>query len=261
MAKASQPCFIVGNWKMYKTIEQATEFIEKIIPLAANSSNTVMIAAPYTAIAPLAKKTEGTKVVIGAQNMNDASEGAFTGEVAAVMLQEAGAQFVILGHSERRLYFHESDEFINKKIKRALICNLRPILCIGETFEEHQQEQAKAKVKEQLEKCLAELDKSACQQLMVSYEPRWAIGTGLAATPKIVQEMTSYCRELLAEMFGEKEAKKVALLYGGSVNPDNAETFLQVPGVNGLLIGAASLDPDSFAKIIEIPQNVQKQVV
>lgn len=256
MAKAAKRArMIVANWKMYKTIDQALEFIDTIAPIAQNSSYEILLAVPFTAIQAAAEKAKGTKVIIGAQNMNDASEGAFTGEVAGVMIKDAGAKFVILGHSERRTYFHESNDFINRKVKRALQSGLQPIVCIGETFEQRQNEQAHDVVKSQIEQCLAGIEKEHYEMVVLSYEPLWAIGTGLPATSEIVNEVHHYCREVIKEMWGEEHAEKMPILYGGSVNPRNAADFLHIADVDGLLIGSASLQAESFAKIIEVQQN------
>lgn len=256
MPKASRPCIVVGNWKMYKTIDQALSFVEEITPLAETANCKVLLAVPFTAIRPVADKVKGTKIVIGAQNMNDASEGAFTGEIAGVMLKDAGAEFVLLGHSERRKFFHESNDFINKKLQQAIKNSLAPLLCIGETYEERQEEQSKAVVKTQLEECLKDVPKEVYKTLMIAYEPRWAIGTGLAATSEMIQEMSEYCRQVLTDLYGEKEALKVSILYGGSVSPQNAQELFQTPGVDGLLVGSASLQPESFSKILRLRQSI-----
>jgi triosephosphate isomerase len=255
MAKETRPCLIVGNWKMYKTIDQAIAFIDTIAPLAQNSSAKVMLAVPYTAIKTLADRVKGTNIVIGAQNMNDASEGAFTGEVAAVMLKEAGAEFVLLGHSERRHIFHEDNAFINRKVLRALQCDLSPLLCIGETYEQHQDDKTHEVLQTQLTECLKDASKDALKTLMVAYEPVWAIGTGLAATTDVVEKAMKGCKDILGELFDAKSVAKVPLLYGGSVNPANAKDFLDLKEIDGLLIGSASLATDSFAKIISLRQN------
>ncbi|MBS0655778.1 MAG: triose-phosphate isomerase, partial [Verrucomicrobia bacterium] len=212
------------------------------------------------AIQAAKQRAQDTPVIIGAQNMNDASEGAFTGEVAGQMLKDAGASFVILGHSERRRYFQESNEFINRKVKRALECGLQPVLCVGESYEDHQNNLVHEVVKAEIEECLAGVDKKDAESIVLSYEPIWAIGTGLPATPEVVSDVHHYCREVLAELWGKTEAKKVPILYGGSVNPNNAAEFLQTADVDGLLIGTASLQPESFTKIISLCQNTSTKV-
>ena len=258
MAKQERPCLIVGNWKMYKTIDQALEFIDQVAPIAEKANCRVMLAVPFTAIQPLAKKVEGTNIVIGAQNMNDAQEGAFTGEVAGIMLKDVGATFVLIGHSERRHIFHEDNTFINRKVLRALECGLDPLLCIGETYEEHQEKKTQEVIKEQLTQGLAGASKDVTKTLMIAYEPVWAIGTGLAATKTIVDTAMKDIRAILGEMFTEKSIGNIPLLYGGSVNANNAKEYLESSEVDGLLVGSASLATDSFAKIISFRQNSSK---
>lgn len=255
MAKAKSACYIVGNWKMNKTIEEALNFVDTVAPTITNANSTVMLAVPYTAIKSLSDKTKDTKIVIGAQNMNSADEGAFTGEVAAVMLKEAGAQFVIVGHSERRKLFDESNEIINKKVKKALQVGLKPILCIGEEYEDHQADNTHQVLKTQLEECLAGIDESAFSEIIIAYEPVWAVGTGLSLDAEAAGKVHANIRALIGELCGKKCAQEVAVIYGGSVNLTNAKSFLSTEGVNGLLIGSASLHPETFAKIIELGQN------
>lgn len=254
MAKKVRPCLIVGNWKMYKTIDQAVQFVDEIAPAAEQSAAEVLLAVPFTAIKTLSEKVAGTKIVIGAQNMNDAREGAFTGEVAAAMLKEAGARFVLIGHSERRTIFCEDNAFINRKVLRALSSGIRPLLCIGESYEERTQNRTQEVLKEQLTKALEGVSADACKQLIIAYEPVWAIGSGLAATKELVEAAIVQCKEILEELFGA-DAKTVPLLYGGSVNSQNAENYLASDSIDGLLIGSASLEAVSFAKIISLRQN------
>lgn len=249
-------CLIVGNWKMYKTIDQALSFLKTIIPIAEDVDCKVWLSVPFTAIQPCADMAKSSKVVIGAQNMNDAKEGAFTGEIAASMLSEAGASFVILGHSERRRIFSETNDFIHRKIKRALASNLTPLLCIGETIEEHENNQTHEVLKKQLVECLKGISKEEFEgKVVVAYEPVWAIGTGKAATPEIAEQAHRFCRSVLAELFGKEAAEKTSLLYGGSVVPENAHGFLLKEDVDGLLIGSCALNPESFAKILKLCHN------
>jgi triosephosphate isomerase len=251
-----RPCYIIGNWKMYKTIDQALQFVDEIAPLAEKTSYKVMLAAPFTSIRPLADKAKETLIAIGAQNMNDATEGAFTGEVAAIMLKDAGATFVLLGHSERRQLFGETNAFVNRKIKRALENGLQPVLCIGETFKEHEDGKREEVLECQLKECLEAVSNEAHAQIVIAYEPVWAIGTGLSASPEVVGEVSELIRRKLAALWSEKEAKQVSVLYGGSVSPQNAEGYLSTNGIDGLLIGSASLQPESFSKVIAIGQSV-----
>ncbi|MCE5294173.1 MAG: triose-phosphate isomerase [Chlamydiales bacterium] len=255
MAKQARQCLLVGNWKMYKTIDQAVAFIDEITPMAEKSTSKIMLAVPFTAIKTLADKVTGTSIVIGAQNMNDASQGAFTGEIAASMLKDAGAQFVLLGHSERRTIFHENNAFINRKVLRALESELAPLLCIGESYEDHEQSKTHDVLKEQLTECLKDCKPEALQSLIVAYEPVWAIGTGLAATLEVVEAAMKGIRDVLTELLGAKAAKGISILYGGSVSAQNADNYLNSSEIDGLLIGSASLSTESFAKIISLRQN------
>ncbi len=250
MNNARRPPIITGNWKMHKTIQEAQEFIQQLIPLVHKSPSRVFLAVPFTAIDALAKETENTPLVIGAQNMNDASEGAFTGEVAGKMLKEAGAKFVLLGHSERRHLYHENNDFINRKVKRAIQVGLQPILCIGETKEEYETEQTKEVLQQQLTQCLADISPEDLQTLIVAYEPVWAIGTGYSATPEIAQNVHQFCRQLLGQLLTPELAHQIVIQYGGSANPTNARALLSQPDIDGLLVGGASLSLESFSQIV-----------
>jgi len=243
---------IIGNWKMYKTTFEARAFLETLAPQLGKSQAEVYLAVPFTAIEAAAKQVEKlhAPIVIGAQNMNDASEGAFTGEIAARMLKEAGAQFVILGHSERRKYFNETDELVNKKIKRALSDGLRPVVCVGETGEQHEKGEREKVLKEQLLKSLDGMEEADFKTLVVAYEPVWANGTGKVASPENAESAHLFCRDVLAEVWGKRVAKLVKILYGGSVNGENAAALLAEPDIGGLLVGGASLSPESFLQII-----------
>ncbi len=241
---------IVGNWKMYKTIEQALEFLEKILPMAEESSAQVMLAVPYTAIFAAKERVKETKIRIGAQNINDAFEGAFTGEVAAHMVKEAGADFVLVGHSERRRYFKETNAQIQKKVQRSLEVDLFTIICIGESAEERENGKTEDVLKKALKECLEGIGKELAHKIGIAYEPIWAIGTGKAATKELAEEAHSLCRKVIEELWDAKTADMVPILYGGSVNQENADHFLSMENINGLLVGNASLRPESFAKII-----------
>jgi triosephosphate isomerase len=246
----SRPTVITGNWKMYKTIDEAVRFVKELAPLVQESTAQVYLAVPFTAIHATAEVAKSTKIVIGAQNMNDASEGAFTGEIAARMLKEAGAKFVILGHSERRKIFHETNSFINKKVKRALIEGLQPILCVGETKEEREQNKTAEVLESQISQSLADLSAEQLASLILAYEPVWAIGTDLAATPEMAQKEHEFCRSIVAKNWGSDFAEHLVIQYGGSVKPDNAKALLEQPDIDGLLVGGASLSVDSFSKIV-----------
>lgn len=242
---------IAGNWKMYKTIPEAENFVERLAPAVRDIPVKVYLAVPYTALFSVTQKAEGSNIVIGAQNMNDASEGAFTGEIAARMLTDAGARFVILGHSERRKIFGESNEFINRKVKAALESSLIPVLCVGETLEERESGKADDVVRQQLTECLDGVNESNIDSLIVAYEPVWAIGTGVTATPEDVQKEHKFVRKVLKDLLGNKVAERTVIQYGGSVKPGNAKILMDQPDVDGLLVGGASLSTETFAEILE----------
>lgn len=244
---------IIGNWKMYKTGSQATEFIRTLKPLVEDAKSKIGLAVPFTAILPAAKEAEGSNILIGAQNMNDVSEGAFTGEIASSMLKEAGAQFVILGHSERRQIFHEDNAFICLKINKALEEEISPILCVGETLTERKEGHEEI-LKEQILKCLEGVSKENAEKIIVAYEPIWAIGTGETANPETAQETHLFLRDCLAELFGKVKARKIPILYGGSVKSDSALQLMKQKDVNGALVGGASLNPKGFSEIINYDQ-------
>jgi triosephosphate isomerase len=182
--------------------------------------------------------------------MNDASEGAFTGEISASMLKEAGAKFVIIGHSERRRLFGESNEFINRKLKKAFSSGLQPILCVGETGQEREEGKAEEVIHKQLKECLAGIRKTQFKKLIISYEPVWAIGTDKVATPDEAQAAQQFCRKQIAEIADEETALKISILYGGSVKPDNVNALLAEPDIDGVLVGGASLSVETFSKIV-----------
>lgn len=246
----SREIYVVGNWKMYKTAREATDYIGELERFVKESSVHIYLAVPFTSIHPAAQLAKGTKIVIGAQNMNDAREGAFTGEIAALMLKEAGAEFVILGHSERRRSFGETDAFIHKKIVRALKDGLRPIVCVGEDASEREAGQTDDVLKEQIIKCLEKIPEEEAKKVLVAYEPVWAIGTGKVATKEIVEKAHSFCRRCLAQLFGQETADLIPILYGGSVKPDGVADLVAQKDVDGVLVGGASLDPKSFSEIV-----------
>jgi triosephosphate isomerase (TIM) len=246
----ARPKIIIGNWKMYKTIEEAVAFIQGLVPQMAAEDVEVRLAVPFTAIGPACQAAKGSNILIGAQNMHDAAEGSFTGEVAASMLVDVGAQFVLLGHSERRLFFGEDNLFINKKIVRALKDGLQPILCIGETEQERDDGKAEDVLKEQLSKGLEGISAKEVGTLIVAYEPVWAIGTGKNAAPAEIEQMHETVRRILAELYSQKLAEKIPILYGGSVKPANARKILEQPDIDGVLVGGASLSLDSFVEIV-----------
>lgn len=240
---------IVGNWKMYKTGKDAVTFVKQLMPLVEDTKTKVGLAVPFTAISLAAKAAEGSDVLIGAQNMNDASEGAFTGEIAASMLKDAGATFVIIGHSERRKIFGESNEQINAKVIRALDEGMTPVFCVGETEEERESGHEEI-LESQIIDGLKGVSKDDLSKVIVAYEPVWAIGTGKTATPKIAQDAHLHIRNVLADSFGKTKAAKVVILYGGSVKPENAADLMKQKDIDGALVGGASLNPTTFADIV-----------
>lgn len=247
---------VVGNWKMYKTARQATDYIETLLPLIEDAEVNVYLAVPYTSIHSAAQYAKGSKVVIGAQNMNDVREGAFTGEIASLMLKEAGAAFVLLGHSERRLVFKEDDLLIHKKVLRALADDMRPILCIGESLAHHKKGESQDVLYEQIQSALKGIPKEEAAHLIVAYEPIWAIGSGKTPESEQIQEVHGFIRETLSELFGKKIVETIPILYGGSVQPENVFEIAKGKNVDGVLVGGASLDPQKFSKIIH---NIARQ--
>lgn len=253
MVAAVKPVLIVGNWKMYKTIEESTQFVKELLPLIKESTDSIYLAVPFTLIKSVSDAAKESPLVIGAQNMNDAEEGAFTGEVAARMLIDAGAKFVILGHAERRRIFQETNAFINKKLKRALKDGLQPILCIGETLEEREAQKTKEVLEEQLKGCLEGIEPTELQTLILAYEPVWSIGSGLVPTKEEAEELMQMAKDLLEGLVGKTASKPILIIYGGSVTPENAKSFLDQAHIDGLLVGGASLSAVTFSKIINYP--------
>ncbi len=250
MVSKSRRPLIVANWKMHKTLAEAAQFIANLAPRVADSQADIFIAAPYTLLHAVAQSCRATQITPGAQNMNEHDEGPFTGEISGRMLVDAGAKFVLLGHSERRTRYHESNELIQKKIRKALEMQLKPILCIGETAEERQEGKTYPILTDQLRKGFEHLPPNAADHLMLAYEPVWAIGTSLTASPEAAQEVHAFCREFLAQQFGEKACQKMRILYGGSVKADNAAQLMEKQDIDGLLVGNASLSVEAFEQIV-----------
>jgi len=242
---------IAGNWKMFKTGADALEFVEKFKALAAGAEHCeVVLCPPFTALGVLAAALAGSKIALGAQNMHWEAEGAYTGEVSPGMLKAAGCKYVILGHSERREYFAETDEIINRKIRAALQGGLLPIFCVGEKLEQREAGTTFRVIKTQLEGGLAAVPGSDVSSLIIAYEPVWAIGTGKTASSKDAEEVISFIRATLVDLYSEAVAQAVRIQYGGSVKPANASELMSMPNIDGALVGGASLDPDSFAQIV-----------
>jgi triosephosphate isomerase (TIM) len=247
----SRDRIFIANWKMYKTAREATDYIEHLAAKISGCKCRVLLAVPFTSIAQAAACARQFGVLIGAQNMNDARDGAFTGEIAALMLKEAGANFVLLGHSERRRLFGETDELIHRKVLRAFQDDLQPVLCVGETLSEREEGKTDEVLKRQIETALADVPKDSIKHLIIAYEPVWAIGTRQVPTPEYVQEVHAHCRKCLEEMFGKRIANQVHIVYGGSVSPDNVNELVSLKDVDGVLVGGASLDPDRLSAIVQ----------
>lgn len=246
----NRPTIIAGNWKMYKTMEEAQQFFSELLNLVSGSEHQIRLAVPFTMIHTLAEKAKGTLILIGAQNMSDASEGAFTGEIAGRMLREVGAQFVLLGHSERRHIFGETNAFIQKKVVRALEDGIQPLLCFGETLDQREQNQMEDVLKAQILEGLEGVSGDQLKSMVLAYEPVWAIGTGRTASPEQAQEAHHFCREVIRSQWGDDVADTVPILYGGSVKPENSKALMDQPDLDGVLVGGASLSPETFAKIV-----------
>ena len=242
---------IAGNWKMNKLPNEAIEFISKIEDVVAKSDNEVILCVPFTDLFYSLLTAQNTKVKIGAQNMHWEEKGAYTGEVSGKMLKSIGTEYVIIGHSERRQYFAETDETVNKKLKAAFANELKPILCVGETLEQREQGIQEKVITEQVQKALEGLTNEQIQNTYIAYEPIWAIGTGKTATAKDASNAMQSIRKKVEEIAGVEVAQKIILLYGGSVKPDNAKDLLEAPEVDGALIGGASLQVEEFTEIIE----------
>ena len=244
---------IAANWKMNMTAAEAASFMEDLeLELKNFDGVEVVIVPPFTVLPRLSEIiSEIPGVTLGAQNMWHETSGAFTGEISAGMLREFFTRYVVLGHSERRTIFGETDELVNKKVKAALAASLRPILCVGETLEERDAGHVHEVLSRQLKGSLAGLDTDQMLDTVIAYEPVWAIGTGRTATPAQAQEAHAFIRKTIGEIFDPATAAKVRIQYGGSVKPDNAKELLHQPDIDGALVGGASLDPRGFAKIVK----------
>ena len=244
--------FIAGNWKMYKTIEEAEHYVRALLPKVASSDGVeIGICVPFLALAPTVDFTRGSRVEVFAQTMHQAREGAFTGEVSPAMLTEIGVRGVVLGHSERRQLFGETDSALKLKVPAALEAGLVPILCVGETDEERERGDTERKLRHQVREGLEKVPVGRLPEVVLAYEPIWAIGTGLTATPEQAQETVAFVRALVEDI-DKSAGQAVRILYGGSLKAENAEELLGLPDVDGALVGGASLDPESFARIVEV---------
>jgi triosephosphate isomerase len=242
---------IAGNWKMFKTVAETRAFFAAFKPLVAASTHCdIVIAPPFTALAAAAEAASGSNIAISAQNMHWEKQGAFTGEIAAPMIVEAGCRYVILGHSERRHIFHETDEFIGKKVHAALEAGLTPILCVGETLEQRNKNETEAVLLRQFHGAVGALTPEQFSRILVAYEPVWAIGTGRTSTPEMAAEAHRFLRNESATRFTSERAAEMRILYGGSVKPDNIRGLMAQLEIDGALVGGASLEPSSFSAIV-----------
>lgn len=246
--------FIAGNWKMYKNIAEAKKFAEEFKNFKINDGVRTAICAPYIQLGTLAEMFEGTDVGVGAQNMHFKDEGAFTGEISAEMLKEIGVNYCIIGHSERRQYFAETDETVNLKLKKAFEAGLLPIVCVGEKLDEREAGKAFDVVSTQLNGGLAGIAKSDAENLVIAYEPVWAIGTGKTASAEQAEEMCCFIRNEVAKLYDEDTAMKVTIQYGGSVKPANIAELMEMKNIDGALVGGASLVPTDFIKIVNFKE-------
>jgi triosephosphate isomerase len=242
---------IAGNWKMYKTQAGTHSFFEKFLPLLPQNLHCdVMVAPPFTALASAVDAAGKSSVAIAGQNLFWEREGAFTGEISAEMLVAVGAKAVIIGHSERRQYFGETDETVHRKIKAALNAGLLPVVCVGETLVEREATHTETVLARQCEGAFHSLTDDEFSRIVIAYEPVWAIGTGRTATPEIASDAHSHIRAMCVKHFGAEQANGKRILYGGSVKPDNIKGLMAQPDIDGALVGGASLDPQSFAAIV-----------
>ena len=243
--------FIAGNWKMYRTVHDAVVFVKELKTVVKDAKDVeIVVAPPFTAVHAVAEAARNTNIGVAAQDVYWEREGAFTGEVAPAMIKEAGAEYVIIGHSERRRLFGETDAIVNRKVMAALAAALTPIMCIGETLDERERNETLAVLDRQLKDGLDQLTTDQIAELVIAYEPVWAIGTGRTATTAQAGEAHAHIRTRLKQWFGGDAAERCHVIYGGSVKPDNIRELILEPDVDGALVGGASLDVSSFADIV-----------
>ena len=242
--------FIAGNWKMFKTVAEAKQFAEEFKKIYVKDDVRVAFCVPYTQLAAMTEAFAGSGVEIGAQNMHFEDEGAYTGEISAKMLKELGVKYCIIGHSERRQYFGETDETVNKKLHKAFAEGISPIMCVGESLEERDGGKAQDIVKSQLTAGLTGLAAEQVSDLVIAYEPVWAIGTGRTASAEQADEMCGFIRDTIEELYDDAVSCSVTIQYGGSVKPQNAAEIMNMPEIDGALVGGASLKPQDFIQIV-----------
>lgn len=250
MDKSKRKAVIAGNWKMNKNASETMVLIEELLPLVSSASCDVVICPPMVNLASAAAQTAGSNVAVGSQNIHFEESGAYTGEVSADMLKTIGVQYAIVGHSERRQYFAETDETVNKRAKAAVNAGLTAIICVGESLEQREQGVTEELVRLQTKIALTDFSADDMKRVIIAYEPVWAIGTGRTATAEQAEEVCASIRKVLAELYGQAVADSITIQYGGSMNAANAEELLGKPNVDGGLIGGASLKPADFAAII-----------
>ena len=241
---------IAGNWKMNMLPNETIDFIQELTPLVKDTKNEVILCVPYIDLFYALLHVQDTNIKIGAQNMHWEEKGAYTGEISGKMLKSIGVEYVIIGHSERRQYFAETDETVNKKIKSALANGLKPIVCVGETLEQREAGQTEQIVTSQIEKAFKDIPASSLEQIIIAYEPIWAIGTGKTATKEDANTTIMQIRKKLAEIYGQNVADGVIIQYGGSVKSSNAKELFEMSDIDGGLVGGASLKADEFSKIV-----------
>ena len=244
---------IAANWKMNKDIKEAVSFVKDFKKLVKNAKNIdIAICPPFTLLFELNELLKNSGIKLGAQNMHFEEKGAYTGEISPLMLKDAGCEYVILGHSERRQHFNETDDLINKKVKAALKNKLKPILCIGETLQQRNNNKTTEIIENQLMNCLNGINENEIKNIVIAYEPVWAIGTGKNAAPEQAEEVHKFIRSLLSKKYNKKISDNVRVIYGGSVKPENIKDLMKMRNINGALVGGASLDPKSFAEICNV---------
>jgi triosephosphate isomerase len=251
MSKSNRTPIVAGNWKMYKTAGEAAAFVEAVKGKAEIEGVQSVLCAPFTALPALVQAVKGTTLKVGAQNLHFEDSGAYTGEVSGAMLRDLGVDFVIIGHSERRAYFAETDETVGKKVHAAFRHNLIPIVCVGEKLEEREAGKTKDVCRVQTEAAFRGLAPSEAAQVVVAYEPIWAIGTGKSSTAEDANEVIGYIRGVIRGLFGAETADQVRIQYGGSVKPNNIREFMAQPEIDGALVGGASLEPESYVQLVE----------
>jgi triosephosphate isomerase len=241
---------IAGNWKMNMLPNEAIQFIEELAPLVKNTENEIILCVPYTDLFYSLLTAQGTNIKIGAQNMHFEEKGAYTGEVSGEMLKSINVEYVIIGHSERRQYFNETDETVNKKIKSAFKYALKPIVCVGETLEEHESGKTQEIITKQTELALEGLTEEQVKNIIIAYEPIWAIGTGKTATSKEANDSIKAIRDKICQIYGQNVANRVIIQYGGSIKSSNAKELFEMSDIDGGLIGGSSLNSEEFSKIV-----------